>query len=131
MTNAAWPEPQANDKEVRATVRRARQLGDGSWLTVELGSTRTLHGGANEVDYARELAEQLDDAVIDLIKRRHQRDPVVQLEVMEPPDEEPYEPAPICPEHGESFMTHSKDGRTWMSHPIDGGGWCNARSFKV
>lgn len=132
MSNAAWPEPQANDIEVRATVRRARQLGDGSWLTVELGSTRTVHGGVNEVDYAHELAEQLDEAVIDLIKRRHQRDPVVQLEVVEPPVEEPYEPAPICPEHGEAFMTHTKDGRSWMSHPIaDGGGWCNAKSFKV
>lgn len=139
MTNAAWPEPgdgtrEQQSTEIRATVRRARQLSDGSWLTVELGTTRTLFaidlGQLEQAQHARRLAELLDDEVIDLIKRQHRRDSV-QLEVMEPPIEEPYEPAPICPEHGEAFMTHSKDGRTWMSHPIEGGGWCNAKSFKV
>ena len=113
---------QMENDSITTTVRRARQLTDGSWHTVELTAERPYAS----LDEARELAAGLDALVVELLGGRERAAaPEPAPEVQQGPD------LGACPDHGINWTQYSRDGRTWRSHRIEGGGWCNEQSLRV
>jgi hypothetical protein len=115
---------------ISTTVRRSRQLNDGSWVAVEMTASRTVHNENPDDDIkdARVLAAQLDREVIDALAAKKARTIPTQVEA--PPDglSGHWVGTPHCDDHGVDFEKRSNADGEWFSHIIDGTEkWCNRR----
>jgi hypothetical protein len=131
---------------IGATARTARQLSDGSWVTLELTASRTVFNlnPDDDVPEARDLGNQLHGAIDELFKGLDVK--VGALPVRTSPKAQPaiaaqFQPAIAarqeggpaqimdCPEHPGQVMRIRirENGTHFYSHMDDatGGSWCN------
>ena len=130
-----------------ATVRRSRELADGSWETIELSITQAgtadpfagegpFPTGTPDVQLAAALAQELDAAILsmflvrDRAKAKAYKEAGARLDQEAKQAKPPWWEAnssdgPACPEHGVAWQTRRKGERSWRSHPVSGGDWCN------
>jgi len=131
---------------IGATARVARQVSDGSWVTLELSASRHVdHADPDDdIPEARRLGRQLHHAVEEIFGDLYQREKVVgalaaKAARVARPSPDPRAPAiergrnvPAqldCPEHpGSSTRVRFRaDSSHYYSHNDEstGGNWCN------
>ena len=116
---------------ITATVRRARQVTETEWLTVELGASRSVYNLDPDADVrdGESLARQLDEAVQGLIAAQGRERGLGSGPSTDTGASPEHEPTMECPTHAGAGMRlrNRKDGSHFYSHKDDstGGVWCN------
>ena len=114
---------------ISVSVRYSKQMGDGSYKTIELGCEGALEKDENWWEAQADLYHQLGDQMRCVFSGsgKAQNGPenaVAPLAGAATP------PVPsrehFCTAHQTEYRQFTKDGRTWYSHR-HGNGWCKER----